>query len=106
MPEPIKVDQVLQPGQASRDGAIACGAVSLIVLNANIFRKQATFTNDSINIIYIAKGNLATINSGIRLNANGGAFTLQPDTSGRIYVGPIAAIATGAASNLCWTEDF
>ena len=104
--EPIRVDQIRDPGQASRDGAVTVGAASVIVLNANLFRKQAIFVNDSVSIIYLSKGELATLNAGIRLNANGGAFTVQPDATGRIYSGPISAIAGGAGNNLAWTEDF
>lgn len=102
----VPVDQTRQPGESSRPGAVAVGVTSVIVLQRQPFRKEATFTNDSDTVIFLAKGSLATLNAGIRLNANGGLADILPDTTGRIYVGPISAICSLAAKNLCFTEDW
>jgi len=89
----------------SRPGATLTGAASLVVLQPNPSRREATFTNDSINIIYLTKGVVAALNSSLRLNSNGGFLRIGPDEFGRVWRGPISAIATGANSNLIWTED-
>jgi len=84
---------------------VAVGVASAPVLGFTWARKKVVFVNDSVNIIYLARADIARINAGIRLNANGGAFIDEPDNFGRVYAGPWAAIATGAASNLCISED-
>jgi len=68
-------------------------------------RKSLILVNDSVNIIYLSKRQPAALNTGIRLNANGGVYT-EPDFHGQAWKGAWYAIATGAASNLCITEDW
>ena len=47
-------------------------------LSARTNRRVATITNDSDTIVYInEKNSLATANYGIRLNANGGSYTID-----------------------------
>ena len=81
------------------------GVASAVAVPQNPRRKKVVLTNDSVNIIYLARGETAYLNRGPRLNANGGALTDEPDIYGRIYTGPWAAIATGAGSNLTFSED-
>lgn len=66
---------------------------------ANAARLEITLVNDSDTIIYIALGEAAVLNSGIRLNANGGSYT-----TGR-YTGDVRAIH-GSSGNkvLTWVE--
>jgi len=98
--------QLKQQGRGgSISGAFAAGAASLVVRQANAYRKQCSFTNDSVNVIYLAKGDIAILNAGIRLGP-AGTCILEPDVFGDIWTGPVSAIATAAASNLCWTEDW
>jgi len=78
---------------------------SAVVLRANKARKQAIFVNDSDTVIYLAKGGTAIVNTGIRLNAQGGSWIEQADAEGYLWVGQFSAISTGAAKNLCITED-
>lgn len=104
--EPVKVDQVLDGGQASRPGAATIGTTSAVVLQGNYSRKQAAFTNDSDTAIYGCKGREAVLNAGIRINANGGSWVIEPDATGRIYTGPVSFISSAGGKNLCWTEDF
>ena len=100
------------PGAKSHGGSralgIACTAVnSVIVLDSNSNRKRATFVNDSVEDIYLSKGPLAAVNTGILLVAAGGAWTLEPTTTGYMWYGEISAIGgAGAALNLCVTEDW
>jgi len=84
---------------------IAVGVASTPILGFTWGRKKLILVNDSVNIIYLARADIARLNAGIRLNANGGSWTEESDIFGRIYAGPWSAIATGAASNLCISED-
>jgi len=84
---------------------VAVGVASGIVVQAVQRRKKIILVNDSINVIYLARADEARVNAGIRLNANGGSYEDVPDTLGRMYDGPWAAISTGAASNLCISQD-
>lgn len=102
---PLIVDQKRQPGEASRSGGFAAGVATLVVMQANPFRKEASITNDALNPVYISKSDLAAINTGIRL-APGESMVIKPDSTGRIYVGPLACITTVGAQNLCFTEDW
>ena len=103
--QPVPVVQVRIQGESSRPGFVTVGINSVLVLRPNSLRKEATFTNDSLNVIFLAKGDLATLNAGIRLNALGGVAIIEPDSTGRIYTGPMAAITSVATQNLCFTED-
>lgn len=67
-------------------------------------RRALTFTNSSINAIWLAKGEVAVIGSGIYL-APGGAAADMIDAYGYLYRGPWAAIAAGAGSNLGIVEE-
>lgn len=91
----------------SRSGSLGVGTASLQVLGPSILRKEAVFVNDSANTIYLSKGATpAVVGSGIRLNANGGVAIIEPDAYGRIWKGPVQAIAVLAGSNLSWSEDW
>jgi len=59
-------------------------------------------TNDSANTIYLAINEPAVINSGIRLNANGGAMVLDIEKTSADIPNRINAISAVAASNLCF----
>jgi len=95
------LDSLDVPGK-SQNGATNCGLATLLVLPANPKREGAIFTNDSANVIYLHKAQQAAVNTGIRLNAAGGAYEI---TEWNLYKGPISAIAMGANSVLCWVED-
>ena len=60
-----------------------------IIVAANEERADLKIVNDSASIVYLARGNVAVVNSGIRLNANGGAFNM--DTVD-LFLGAIHAI--------------
>ena len=55
------------------------GTSTTVVLAANASRKWASVVNDSANVVYLAVGNSAVLNTGIRLNANGGSVTFGGD---------------------------
>ena len=56
--------------------------VSAVIVAANEDRADLKIVNDSENIVYLARGNAAVPRSGIRLNANGGAFNAYVLCSG------------------------
>jgi hypothetical protein len=91
---------------AKTSGTVSVGAASGTVVAANISRRELTIVNDhATQIVYLALNitdgstvPTAVLNSGIRLNAAGGSWTTNA------YKGPIAAIATGAATGVTVAE--
>lgn len=81
--------------------SVTVGATSTSVLSANNSRSGAIFVNDSDETIYLSLGGTAVLNKGVRLNATGGAFTIDPSF---MFVGPVTAICTSGNKNLCVTE--
>lgn len=75
---------------------------SVLVLLANPRRIGATFVNNSGNIMFLCKGELAVIGSGIPLYGTGGAYEINLTNP---YYGPISVACGVAAQNLAWTED-
>lgn len=86
-------------------GNATAGVASSIAVQAFTGRKKIVFVNDSDTDIYLAKGELARLNAGIRLNAGGGSYEDVRDPFGYIYLGPWAAISSAANKNLCIQED-
>ena len=95
-----------QPVPELRDktynGAVNCGVASAIVRRANRNRIGLTITNDSDTVIYLAYGDVAVLNSGIRLNAAGGAKEINFTN---LYRGTISAITTAADKILTFIEE-
>ena len=98
MPEPLS-----WPIEAAEDSAMLIQAVSTQVLAANPRRADAVFVNDSNQPIYLARGNDAVLNEGIRLNANGGSYEINRNN---LFLGIINAIAVGGDKNLVWSEGY
>lgn len=95
---------VIQVGSATADdgaGAVSVGAASTAVLAANADRLAATLVNDSDEVIYLALGEAAVLNQGIRLNANGGSFTINATNR---WCGSVNAICTSGSKVLVYTE--
>ena len=83
---------------ASTDGAIVVGSTSTKILDVNSDRYSAIIVNDSNEIVYLSYTGSAALNSGIRLNPNGG--TVVED----IYTGYIAGICVSAGKVVTVTE--
>lgn len=83
------------------DTSIAVQDTSTLVLAANPKRADAVFVNDSNQPIYLARGNVAVMNEGIRINASGGSYEI---TRENLFLGAINAIATGGDKNLTVSE--
>jgi len=79
----------------------AVEVASTLVLAANPQRMDAVFVNDSNQEIYLARGNAAVLNEGIRLNATGGSYEINANN---LFLGAINAIAEGGAKNLTVSE--
>lgn len=94
---PLPVAQ--RKGSTVSSTYVTVGASSVTVLASNANRLSVTIVNDSDAIIYLKLGGVAAVlNSGIRLNPNGGMW--QDDT----YTGEIRAISYAAGKNLCVAE--
>lgn len=83
--------------------SISCpSATSTTVLAAGSGRNYFGATNnDASNAIYICKGAQCTVNTGLRLNAPGGAYEQKIATDG--YTGVYSCIASSATSTLTIT---
>ena len=75
---------------------VSVGTTSTAVRAANTDRVMIALVNDSDAIIYVSLGTTATLNNGIRLNANGGSVVINNPT----WTGTVNAIATSASSKL------
>lgn len=96
-------DRKLLMDPVSDAGSTVVGVTAVRVLSYNINRRLAILSNDSINDIYIGFGSSVVINTGIRLNANGGTFEFGMFTTFP-WLGEIWAIAGVANSNLTFVE--
>ena len=89
------------PEIGSAPTAATVGVASASALAANPNRTGLVLVNTSSNVISIAFGNAAILNSGITLNANGGVFVMDEFT---FSTQQVFAIAAGASSNLAIQE--
>ena len=74
-----------------------------VILAANVNRLYALFVNDSETIVYLALGGAAALNTGIRLNANGGSYEMSKKL-GNLYTGVVNGISGVAGQVVCVTE--
>jgi hypothetical protein len=77
------------------------GVATGTALASNTNRKYALIVNDSANVVYIKLGATAALNTGIRLNANGGSYEINETN---LYTGVIDCISTVAVQTLLVTE--
>lgn len=87
----------------SRDFSQNAGVASIIFLQNNRSRTYSSFVNYSANWIFLAKAGAAVVGQGIPLAPMGGAYEIIHNQNP--WQGQVSAIATGAASPLCVTED-
>ena len=80
------------------------GVASAIVVDANDSRKKITFSNGSVNAMWVSPGVVAAVGVGHYVAVNGAAAD-ERDRHGYIYTGPYAAIALGAGSQLGIVEE-
>lgn len=84
-------------------GSVTVGVTPVKVLDYNLDRRLATITNDSASDIYIGFGSSVAVNTGIRLNALGGALELGLFTT-YPWLGEVWAVSAGAGNNLSFLE--
>ena len=96
MPSPI-----IRSIETVTDDSVTVGAVTTVILAANSRRVNAVFVNDSNEVIYLARGNAAVLNEGIRLNASGGSFEINDDN---LYLGAINGICASGQKNITVSE--
>lgn len=85
-------DPRIFPIPSATNGNAAVGVVSIIALAANTGRADADFVNDGDQVIYLARGDVAVMNSGFRLNPNGGSYHIGLFN---MWHGTVSAIAAG-----------
>jgi len=91
------------PVRIVTDTKVAVDTSTTVVLADNASRADAVFVNDSNKEIYLARGNDALLDQGIRLNANGGSYEINQSN---LFLGAINAIAEGGAKNLTVSEGY
>jgi len=96
----IATNQV--PYKIATNGSTFCSAAtSTLIADRDPARTSFATTNDSANTIYLCKAtSTCAADTGIRLNANGGAYE-QNDG----YIGAYSCIATTATSTLTYTAS-
>lgn len=95
------MDPLVWPVISVTDTKVAVDTSTTVVLATNPRRHDAVFVNDSNKPIYLARGNDAVLNQGIRLDAAGGRYEINRNN---LFLGAINAIAEGGAKNLCVSE--
>lgn len=93
-------DPRIHPIPSATDNYVTVLAVSTEVRPANPNRVDLELVNDGDEIIYLSRGNAAVIGEGMRINPNGGSYTM--DTS-NLYLGAFYGICAGA-SNMTFSE--
>ncbi len=95
-------DPNIWPIPTSNEIGVEVGLASAVVLAANPNRADADFVNDGDNVIYLARGNAAVLNQGIRLNPNGGSYHIGLFN---LFLGDIYGISDNE-TNLAISEGF
>ncbi|MCR4339416.1 MAG: hypothetical protein NUW01_05960 [Gemmatimonadaceae bacterium] len=86
------------------NAAVTVGTASTEGAAANSGRSFAIFINDSDEALYIAVNEAAVLNQGIRLNANGGSYTMS-EQLGNLSTAAVNAICTSGGKLLLVTES-
>lgn len=84
-------------------GTVAVAVTPTRILSLNPDRRLAAIVNDSANDIYLGFNNSVALNSGIRINALGGAFEFGLFTNFP-WLGEIWGISAIAGSVLTFVE--
>ena len=88
--------------ERAADHTVNVTTTTAVILRANKARTAAWFINDSDVTIYLRFGQDAALNTGKRLNANGGAVWIDKMN---LYKGDVSAIHGGAGNKvLCVCE--
>ena len=74
--------------------AIACGTTSTLAVATSSGRVYVALVNDSANTVYLGLGKPAVGSNGIRLNASGGSYEIDPQN---LFTGAINCIASSTS---------
>jgi len=80
---------------------VTVGSTSTQILAANSRRRTAVIINDSDEVVYVSLGSAAVMNSGTRLNPNGGVLSIGAEDD---YNGPVAGICASGNKNVTVCE--
>ncbi len=83
--------------------APSAGTALGTILASNANRLYALFINDSDTTVYLNLGGTAAANTGIRLNALGGAYEMSKK-AGNLYTGVVTGISSADSKVICVTE--
>lgn len=83
--------------ERASDHTKAVATTTTEIMEFDKSRTSAEFTNDSDEVIYLALGVDAAVNTGIRLNANGGAFEIGLTN---LFKGNVNAIHGGSGTKV------
>ncbi len=95
-------DPRIFPVPSVNDTFVEVGLASTLVLAANPNRVDCDLVNDGDNVIYLARGNAAVMNAGIRLNPNGGSYHMGTNN---LFYGAIYGISDNE-TNLTISEGY
>lgn len=107
MPRKSRTALTLEPKNSTGQtpAAVNVTTTSGEVLAANADRDVATLVNDSDTVMYLAVGETAVVNRGLRLNARGGSLTVGPNGSIR-SVEAVNAIHGGSGNKVITVQEF
>lgn len=97
--QPVSLTHSALTGASPTAASVGVASAEAVAANAN--RKGLVLVNVSSNVISLGFGAAAVLNSGITLNALGGAWTMNKET---FTTQQVQAIAGGAASPLAVQE--
>ena len=98
-----RLEVVSGEARSAAHTAPTMGTATAAALAVNTSRTAALFINDSDTIIYLNIGSAGVLNTGIRLNANGGSFEMSKEL-GNLSTAAINGISSAASKNLLVTE--
>ena len=80
-----------------------CSTGSTGAVAANAKRNYLLIINDSDTVVYLAFGEAAVANKGVRLNANGGSYEMS-ERFGNLHQGAVNCINASGTKVLCGVE--
>ena len=80
---------------------VSVGAVSTLIRAANLRRAECDIVNDGDEPVYLARGAAAVLNSGMRLNPQGGSYRIGTNN---LWKGTIYGICAGGDVNVTVSE--
>jgi hypothetical protein len=98
------IDDTVPTSVGQSPSGVNVTVASTEILAANADRTGAILVNDSDTVLYLAIGQTAVLNQGIRLNAHGGSLVLNK--SGLFSTEAINGIHGGTGNKVCTKQEF